>query len=825
MARTVRGLSLPGMGGPTSTCIPCGSALGATWDPALAEQLGALVGREALDRGCRGLLAPTVNLHRHPLAGRNFECYSEDPLLSGRLAAGYVRGVQSAGVFATVKHFVGNEAEYERGSISSVIDERSLRELYLLPFEIAVREGGALGLMTSYNRLNGRWLTERPDLLVELVRGEWGFEGLVMTDWFAVADTSLSLGAGLDLEMPGPGRALGSTVVTAVNDGRVKEDDLDVAVRRLLSSYDRIGALVAAAPDVAPVPPGPEDLELLRRSSAESIVLLRNDGTLPLEPSSLRRVAIVGQHAVSPCVMGGGSAGVATPPLTTPLESVSALLGDASEVVYERGCEADVSATPIGERVLVAPDGFDAAFHAGPECAGEVLKREKLDSLRFVIFGSMPDESLGDEWSVRVRGSVVPDEDGRFEVVLAQSGRARVLVDGEVLLDGFENPMPAGGSDFFGLASKDLSTDVAVRRGVPLEVVVEYANIDAPLAGFRVGFRTVDKDALLQRAIDAAAGADVAVVVVGNSAEWETEGRDRPAFELPGRQPELIRRVAAVNNRTVVVVNAGAPVDLSWSDDVAAVLQCWFGGQEMASGVAGVLGGELEPGGRLPTSIPLCLEHSPSYDSFPGENGEVRYGEGLFMGYRGYEHRRILPAVPLRPRAELHDVHPRGARPFRPDHCSGRFDHDLGARHEHGPAPRLRGDPVLRRPLPTPARSTTQGAQGIREGPAGAGRIVRGTARAEHAGVRLLGSGSVRLGGGSQPAVRHVRRPLGPPGSSAGRVAGRRRGLRSADRPVVGRHRCDLCRADRPGARSGRTGLRDGRALGGVHEGRSAVRS
>ncbi len=642
-----RGLTLPGMGGPTSTCIPCGSAIGATWDPNLAEQLGALVGREALDRGCRGLLAPTVNLHRHPLAGRNFECYSEDPLLSGRLAAGYVRGVQSAGVFATVKHFVGNEAEFERGGISSVIDARSLRELYLLPFEIAIREGGALGLMTAYNRLNGKWLTERPELLVDLVRGEWGFEGLVMTDWFAVADTSVSLGAGLDLEMPGPGRALGSTVVPAVTDGRVKEDDLDVAVRRLLGTYDRIGALVAAPPDVAPLPPARTDLELLRRASAESTVLLRNDGTLPLEPSSLRRIAILGQHAVAPCVMGGGSAGVATPRLTTPLEAVSALFGDASEVVYERGCEADLSATPIGESVLVAPDGFDVAFHAGPECAGEPLKRETLDTLRLVVFGSMRDESLGDEWSVRVRGSVVPEEDGRFEIALAQSGRARVLVDGEILLDGFEMPMPAGGSDFFGLASQDLVADVTVRRGVPLEVVVEYANVDAPLAGFRVGFRTVDRDALLERAIEAAAGADVAVVVVGNSAEWETEGRDRPAFELPGRQPELIRRVAAVNERTVVVVNAGAPVDLSWSDDVAAVLQCWFGGQEMASGVAGVLSGELEPGGRLPTSLPLCLEHSPSYDNFPGENGEVRYGEGLFMGYRGYEHRRIRPHFPF----------------------------------------------------------------------------------------------------------------------------------------------------------------------------------
>ncbi len=638
-----RGPSFPGLGGPPSACIPSGSALGATWNPVLTERLGALLGREALQRGCRGLLAPTVNLHRHPLAGRNFECYSEDPLLSGRLAAGYVRGVQSKGVFATVKHFVGNDAEFERNTISSVIDERALRELYLVPFEIAVGEGGALGIMTSYNRLNGRWLTQRPEFLLDILRHEWGFEGLVMTDWFAVADTVQSLGAGLDLEMPGPGRSLGLSVVQAVHDGIVKEADLDAAVRRLLGGFDRIGALTGPVPDVAPVPPGPDDLALLRRASAEATVLLRNDGTLPLEVSSLHRVAIIGQHATAPCVVGGGSAQVVTYPLRTPLEALSALFGAGTEVVHERGCEADLSATLVGQRVLAAPGGFGAEFYAGLEFSGEVTRRQQLETLRLCVYRSLQDDSLGDEWSVRVRGSVVPEEDGVFQLALAQSGRARVFVDGVLVLDGFTSPPPPGGSDFFGQASQDLRAEITVARAVPLEVVVEYARIDATLAGFRVGFRTPDGDALLERAVEAASAADVAVVVVGTTQEWETEGHDRSSFELPGRQPELIRRVAAVNRHTVVVVNAGAPVDLSWSDDVAAVLQCWFGGQEMASGVAGVLSGELEPGGRLATTIPMCLEHSPSHDNFPGENGALRYGEGLFMGYRGYDHRRISP--------------------------------------------------------------------------------------------------------------------------------------------------------------------------------------
>jgi beta-glucosidase len=592
-----------------------------------------------------------VNLHRSPLAGRNFECYSEDPLLSGRLAAGYVRGVQSNGVIATVKHLVGNEAEFERQTISSVIDERSLRELYLLPFELAVREAGALGIMTSYNRLNGRWLTEQPGLLVDVLREEWGFEGLVMTDWFAVADTASSLAAGLDLEMPGPGRSLGSSVVSAVEDGTVDEADLDAAVRRLLGAYARIGALDAPVPPVEPVPPapGPDDLALLRRAAAESSVLLRNDGTLPLDRDSVTRVAVLGAHAAVPCLVGGGSAQVIPHHRPSPLEALSAALGDGVQVVHERACEVDLSATVIGGPVLRAPDGFEAELHPGLDLTGEVAERRRLDGLRLVVFpsDSGTDQLGSGEWSARVRGTVVPEEGGVFQLALQQSGRARVLVDGEAVLDGFASPPPPGGSEFFGFASRELVADIRLARGVPVEVVVEFACIEPTVAGFRVGFRTPDGDGLVERAVAAAAGADVAVVFVGTTAEWETENHDRPGMELPGRQDELVRRVAAVNERTVVVVNAGSPVDLSWADDVAAVLQCWFGGQEMAGGVADVLTGREEPGGRLPTTVPVRIEHNPSHDNFPGENGELRYGEGLFMGYRGYEHRTIAPRFPF----------------------------------------------------------------------------------------------------------------------------------------------------------------------------------
>jgi beta-glucosidase len=634
-----RGQSFPGMGGAPSTCIPCGSAVGAAWDPGLAEALGALVGQEALDRGCRGLLAPTVNLHRHPLAGRNFECYSEDPLLTGKVAAGYVRGVQSRGVFATVKHFVANEAEFERMTIDSVVDERSLRELYLLPFELAVEEGGALGIMTSYNRVNGRWVTEQPGLLVDLLRGEWGFAGLVMTDWFAVADTATSLAAGLDLEMPAPGRALGAGLVDAVEEGIVDEGDLDTAVRRLLGGLDRIGALGPEPPD-EPQPLTDEGRTLIRRAAAEGAVLLTNDGVLPVAPGSVARVAVIGAPATSPCVVGGGSAQMALVPMVSPLAALRAALGDSVEVVHERG--ADISRSPrlLGGEVLRAPDGFEAERFAGADFDGEVTETLHLTELRTMVIGLGQDET---DWSMRVRGTVVPDEDGSFTLALAQSGRARVFVDGAVVLDGVTDPPPPGGSDFFGQASQDLTADVDLRRDESVEVVVEFSRAGSALAGFRVGFRTADEDTVLERAVAAAAEADVALVLVGTNEEWETEGRDRESFALPGRQDELVRRVAAANPRTAVVVNAAAPVDLPWSDEVAAVLQCWFAGQEIGPALADVLTGAAEPGGRLATTIPVRVEHSPAHDNFPGENGELRYGEGLFMGYRGFDHRAVEP--------------------------------------------------------------------------------------------------------------------------------------------------------------------------------------
>lgn len=503
-----RGTTLPGPDATPTTCVPCGSALGATWDPELVGEVGALVAREARAKGCRVLLAPTVNIPRSPLAGRTFECYSEDPLLSGRLAAAFVRGAQAEGVVTTVKHLVANDAEFERYTMSSTVDERTLRELYLVPFELAVAEGGALGLMTGYNRLNGRWCSEDADLLSGIVRDEWGFEGVVVTDWFAVASTVDSSAAGVDVEMPGPGRAFGPQLAEAVRRGDVSADVLDGQVRRLLGTLERVGALDDAEP---PPRPAPETRAALsRRAAVEGMVLLKNVDVLPL-PAALRSLAVIGHHATSPTIMGGGSAAVEPGHRTSPLEALRRALGADVEVRHQPGVDLDaVSATDGG---------------------------------------------------------------------------------------------------------------------------------------------TADAEAL-RRAAAAAREAEAAVVIVGTTARWESEGFDRAELRLPGPQDELVHHVAAANPRTVVVVNAGAPVAMPWVDEVAAVLQVWFGGEEMAGALAAVLTGEEEPGGRLPITVPACIEHTPAFGNFPagglsGRRDEVLYGEGLLVGYRWYESRRLPTTFPF----------------------------------------------------------------------------------------------------------------------------------------------------------------------------------
>ena len=644
-----RGASLSGA---TSACFPCGTALGATWDPELVREVGAALGQEARSKGARVLLAPTVNIHRHPLAGRNFECFSEDPYLSARLAAAYVTGVQSQGVAATVKHFVCNDSEYQRMTISSEVGARALHEIYLPSFEAAVREAGAWAVMAAYNRVNGTYAGEHRELLLGLLKGEWGYDGLVMSDWWGTKSTVAAANAGLDLEMPGPGLYFAEKLRAAVRAGQVEEAMIDDKVRRLLRLALRTGALDDL---VEPEEQSIDDSAhraLIRRAATAAMVLLRNEGgLLPFDADRPGLLAVIGPNGDSLSVQGGGSARVEPHHIISVLDAITARVAPDAQVRFEPGCRIQ-RRTPPFERGLLreGPDGRTAGavveYFDNPDLAGDPVQSEVARWLQFTWVGEFARGRISGRFSMRARAAFVPEVSGPHRLTLTSAGLSRLFLNGELVVDNWSHQTP--GRSFYGQGSAETGATVELTAGEAHDIVLEYqARADGTVRGVIAGCLPPTPADQLERAVALAAEADTVVIVAGSNPDWESEGADRVSMNLPGRQDELIRRVAAVNPRTVVLINAGSPVSMPWMDDVAAILQIWYPGQEGGDAVADVLFGTADPGGKLPTTFPVRIEDSPAQLTYPGEAGAVLYGEGIFVGYRGYDRRRLEPRFPF----------------------------------------------------------------------------------------------------------------------------------------------------------------------------------
>jgi beta-glucosidase len=632
--------------GEKSASLPCGTALAATWDRDLVQRVGALLGDEANRKGADVLLAPTVNLHRHPLNGRHFECYSEDPYLSAELAVAYINGVQGRGVGCAVKHFVANDQEHDRMEVSVEVDERTLREIYLPPFEAAVRTAGVWSVMAAYNRLHGVHCSEHQGLLEGILRDDWGFDGLVMSDWYGTHSTT-AVTAGLDLEMPGPAQFLGHYLVAAVRQGDIDEAALDRAVENLLALVDRV-----AGRDHADLPAGEAPAELTRTVASDAIVLLRNDGTLPLTAREKGSFAVLGPKADRPDIQGGGSAHVDPPYVVTPLaaitERVRRHLGDAVQVMHEAGVPRRPP-LPLGQHELRVPATADRGLlvehFAGSEIGGTPIHTEVMPETRLFWLGPpVPTriERSGEDFSIRARADLLPDISGTWSLNLSSAGRSRLLIDGEVVVDNME---PERGKSFFGRGSTEVPGEVELVAGRTYELVAELygrARDDTSVNGLAVTAQPPEDAAATERAAALAAGADVAVVVVGGEVA-DTEGHDRADMDLPADQVALIRAVAGVNPRTVVLVNSGAPMTMDWADEVAAVAQVWYPGQEAGNAIADVLFGDVDPGGRLPTTFPQDLSDTPAFPNYPGVDGHARYAEGVLVGYRHYDTNAVEP--------------------------------------------------------------------------------------------------------------------------------------------------------------------------------------
>jgi beta-glucosidase len=628
--------------GRASASFPCGTALGATWNPDLVRTVGERIGGEARRKGAHVLLAPTVNIHRHPLAGRNFECYSEDPYLSARMAVAYIGGVQSTGVGCSVKHFVANDSEFERMTISSEVDARTLREISLVPFEAAILEAGTWSVMAAYNRVHGTYCSEHP-LLIDLVKQEWAFDGVIMSDWYGTHSTVPAATAGLDLEMPGPAQWFGAHLADAVRAGEVDEKMLDDKVRRMLVLLERTGALEHPEVIGEQSVDDPEDRAVARRAAAESFVLLRNHAdALPIEATSSNReqpvLAVIGPNAAVAMIQGGGSARVSTFNTVTPLAGLRDRFSGAFRVEHERGCSSYKQTPILDDGVL---DGrLQIAYYAGRERAGEPVLVEPGDRGWFTFTGPFTPE-VPEEFSMRITGTLVAPESGEWTFGLVQVGRAKLAIDGEVVVDNWQ---PSGRSEaFMGFGSAEVTATIDLVAGESHRLEVDFVPAGPSMGGLAIGCTPPAPADLLERAVELAARADVVICVVGTDGDWETEGADRDEMALPPPQDELVRAVAAVNDRTIVAVNAASPVEMSWAADVGAVLQCWFAGEEWGNALADVVSGDVSPSGKLPTTLPVRLDDTPAFKSYPGEGGQVHYEEGVFVGYRWYDARGIEP--------------------------------------------------------------------------------------------------------------------------------------------------------------------------------------
>ena len=627
--------------GNVSMCLPSATALASTWNRRLVGQVAVVLGAEARDMGVDVLLAPNVNLHRHPLGGRSFECFSEDPLLTSAMAVAFVRGVQSTGVACSVKHLVGNEQEFERMSVDVEMDERALREIYLRPFEAAVRQAGAWSVMAAYNRFRGRYCSENKPLLVDLLKDEWGFDGVVVSDYFGTHSTE-ALAAGLDLEMPGPPAWLGGHLAAAVDEGRIAQETVDAAAVRMLRLMRRTRGSPVALPSPS------ERTEVARRAAGEGIVLLRNTGVLPLEPASAGILAVIGPAAARLCPQGGGAAEVTPPSVRTPLEALAGALGP-DRLVHEPGCVLPGPLPAIGPGglcTLSGEAGVEVEYFAGRDLSGDPVFRETFTQTRLIWAGPPDPRLVTGQFSARATTVFSPDQGGTWDVGLTAIGRARVLVDGEVLLD---NEGAAAGGSFFTLGTDEVTAGLEVADGQAVRLDVEY-RLDAPglpVAAVGLGARCRPPVDALERAVRAAQRADAAIVFVGTDGHTESEGEDRSSLALPGHQDLLIRSVSAVNPRTVVVVNSGAPVAMDWADGVAGLLQLWYPGQMGGDAVSDVLLGRIDASGRLPTTFPRRIEDTPAFPTFPGTHGVIRYDESIFVGYRHYDSGGPEPLFPF----------------------------------------------------------------------------------------------------------------------------------------------------------------------------------
>ncbi|KAJ5485542.1 beta-glucosidase I [Penicillium diatomitis] len=615
--------------GVPAACFPCATALGATWDADLLGEIGLLMGEEAIAKGTHVILGPTINTQRSPLGGRGFESFSEDGVLSGTLAGYMVKGMQEKGVAATLKHFVCNDQEHERLAVNAIITDRALREIYLMPFQLAMRICRSACVMTAYNKINGTHVSENKAIIDDILRKEWGWEGLIMSDWFGTYSVSEAIEAGLDLEMPGKTRWRGEALSHAVTSNKVAEFKLDERVRNVLNLVNWVDPLGIPEGAEEKALNRPEDQALMRRAAAESVVLLKNeDNILPLKKDG--PILVIGPNAKIASYCGGGSASLAPYYTVSPFEGVTAK--SSGEVKYSQGVYSHKDLPLLGPLMKTedGKTGFTFKVYNEPPSAGQ--ERTAVDEIHLVNSSGFLADYVNPKLNsltfyVDMEGYFTPEEDGLYDFGVTVVGTGRLLVDGEVVVDNTKNQKQ--GSAFFGTATIEEQGTKELKAGQKYKILFEFGS--APTSdldthgivafgggGFRFGTsRRVGQEELISQAVEQAKGASQVVIFAG---------------------------LTKVNPNAVVVIQSGTPITMPWANDARALVHAWFGGNECGNGIADVLYGDVNPSGKLPLTFPRRLQDNPSYLNFRSERGRTLYGEDIYVGYRYFEKSDVAPA-------------------------------------------------------------------------------------------------------------------------------------------------------------------------------------
>jgi beta-glucosidase len=624
-----------------ATAYGGGIALAATWNPELVERVGVEFGRDARSKGAHFLLAPGVNIYRASIAGRNFEYLGEDPHLAARLAVHFIEGVQSQGVSATIKHFVANNSDFDRNNTDSVVGERALREIYLPAFEAAVKEADVGAIMDAYNLTNGAYMSQNATLNVDVAKKEWGFRGVIMSDWISTYDAIGAANGGLDIEMPSGEHLNRQNLLPAIEDGIVSVATVDDKVRRILRVAARFGWLDREQLDLSIPRYNPEGRKAALDAAREGIVLLRNEASvLPLDRTAIDSILVVGPTA-HPAVMGGGGSSQVDPFTSVSiLEGLSEIAGSDVEVLYSKGLPTlteMVDSTQFSTEASGGEPGIRAEYYAAPDLSGRPFIERVDPGIAIRPATGYPEVTQSERW----RGYFNVEEKGTFDVFVTSSGDGggfyRLSIDGKVVLDRWA----------LNKATVDYVT-VGLDAGAR-EVVFEHKGRPKwPYYRLEVGISR-HGDRVDPSVTQMAAMADAIIVAAGFDSGTESEGSDR-TFRLPPGQDELIESLAATGKPVAVVLTAGGAVDMrNWLDDVSAVLAAWYPGQEGGTAVAEILFGDVNPSGRLPATFERDWRESPAYAHYYPEPGTNRiiYEDGVFVGYRGYEEKGIEPLFPF----------------------------------------------------------------------------------------------------------------------------------------------------------------------------------